>query len=146
MESFLIVEQTQKLQLVRELPFLMIYFNAEQQIFELYWRRQNFEMSQEEFKSYIDQFSQLFQTYKARGFYVDTRAYHITMDIELQAWHDRYIVPRYLAGGVQKIAFVLPYCFISSISIEQAFDEPQARQLQVKYFEDEARARAWISL
>jgi hypothetical protein len=145
MENKSTISESKNLKTVLELPYLVVYLNEEREIFELYWRKSNFEMSTSEFQTYLDTFSRLFEKYSVRGFYVDTRAYHITMDVEIQAWHDQYIVPRYLAGGVRKIAFVLPYEFISALSIEQAFEEPQARQLEVRYFENESRAREWIN-
>jgi hypothetical protein len=145
METKSTIKQSKQLQTVLELPYLVVYLNQEAEIFELYWRKNKEEMTGAEFQRYLDTFSQLFEKYKIRGFYVDTRAYHITMDVAIQAWHDKYIIPRYVAGGVQKIAFVLPYENISALSIEQTFDEPQASQLAVRYFESESRAREWIS-
>jgi hypothetical protein len=144
METKSTINPSKQLQTVLELPYLVVYLNQEVGIFELYWRKNTEEMTSTEFQAYLDTFSQLFEKYFVRGFYVDTRAYHITMDLEIQAWHDQYIIPRYIAGGVQKIAFVLPDEYVSALSIEQAFDEPQARQLAVRYFESESRAREWI--
>jgi hypothetical protein len=131
---------------VLDLPYLITFYNEELHIFEAYWQKKDKEMSSSEFIYHLEEFAQLFEKYQVKGFYVDTRAYHIVMDLELQAWHDVNIVPKYIAGGVQKIAFVLPNEYIEALSIEQAFEEPQAKQLLVRHFDNETEAKAWISL
>lgn len=130
---------------VLELPFLIVYLNENEQIFEAYWQKREEEMTSEEFKEHLEAFAQLFEKYSVKAFYVDTRAYHITMSVEIQTWHDENIVPKYIASGVQKIAFVMPDELIQALSIEQAFEEPQAQQLAVRHFENEIDARKWIS-
>ncbi len=70
---------------------------------------------------------------------------HFVMDMEVQEWHDREIAPRYIEQKIEKIAFVLPEKdFFAAISLEQAFDETQAQQLQTQFFQTYEEALQWI--
>ncbi len=132
-------------QVILSLPFLEVRLNEEIQIFEALWQKKEREMTDEEFMEHLLAFTNLFEQYKVKGFFVDSRQYHAIMNVEIQAWHDEHIVPKYIEGGVEKIAFVMTTEFIAALTIEQAFDEPKAQQLNVAFFDGEKEARDWIA-
>ncbi len=138
------ITNIKKQQQVLQLPFLKVYLNEEQQIFEGFWKKESREMKDDEFMTHLEAFADLFSQHKVRGFYVDTRQYHAIMSVEIQAWHDEHIIPKYIQGGVEKIAFVMTEDFIPALTIEQAFDEPKAQVLQTRFFKEEAQAKQWI--
>lgn len=132
-------------QVILSLPFLEVQFNNEVKVFEAVWQKKDREMTDAEFMEHLIAFANLFKIYPVKGFFVDSRQYHAIMNVEMQAWHDEYIVPKYIASGVEKIAFVMTTEFIAALTIEQAFDEPKAQQLNVAFFDDEEEARSWIA-
>lgn len=129
---------------VLHLPFLTVYLNQKARLFECTWHKEDREMKDSELIEHLEEFAKLFSQYQVRGFYVDTRQYHAIMSIEIQEWHDEHIVPKYIEGGVEKIAFVMTKDFMPALTIEQAFDEPQAQKLKTRFFEDEMKAKKWI--
>ncbi len=132
-------------QTILSLPFLEVELNEEIQIFEATWQKKEREMTDEEFMEHLTAFANLFEEYSVKGFFVDSRQYHVITNLTVQGWHDEYIVPKYIAGGVEKIAFVMTTELIAALAIEQAFDEPKAQQLNVAFFDDEVEARSWIA-
>ncbi|MBD0400814.1 hypothetical protein [Flammeovirga sp. EKP202] len=101
------------------------------------------------FKNHISSFANLIETdgasHEVKSFVVDTRAYHFVMNLNIQEWHDKEIIPRYLNSGIKKIAFCLSGDLIRDLSIEQTFDESQAQsdELSTLYFQDLRKALAW---
>ena len=63
--------------IVLEIPYLIVYLNPELNIFEAFWQKKDIEMTDDEFINHLEEFSQLFNTYQVKGFFVDTRAYHV---------------------------------------------------------------------
>ncbi|GAB4397883.1 MAG: hypothetical protein OHK0053_15370 [Microscillaceae bacterium] len=129
---------------ILEMPYLEVHFLPEQDRIEAFWMEQEAPIDENTFQNHIDRFSQLFEVYPVPVFLVDNRATSVVMSIQLQEWHDTQIVPRYIAAGVKKIAFVMTEEFMTALSVEQTFEEPKAQVLQVGYFREREEARSWL--
>jgi len=124
--------------------FIWADFYPDSKIFCLEWQAGSENISDELFKSYLLDFVQLFDLYQVKGFLVDSRKGHITMDEEIQRWHDQEIAPVYTHNNIEKIAFVMPLDIFAEVSISQAFDEATGSTLTTNYFDDLDLALAWI--
>ncbi|NJL11719.1 MAG: hypothetical protein HC913_00955 [Microscillaceae bacterium] len=130
--------------LVLEMSHLEVHFLPEQDRIEAYWIERDIPMDEPTFRNHIEQFARLFEVYPVPAFLVDNRLSSIAMSIQLQEWHDTQIVPRYIAAGVKKIAFVMTEKFMTALSVEQTFQEPRAQELEVAYFSERTEARIWL--
>lgn len=119
---------TETKEVVTSEKFWDILYNSELEVFEVYWKDAHEDIEEELFKQYLFNFLEISKKYQAKGFITDTRAYHYVMPPELQAWHDAFIIPRYIELGFEKIVFILSQDnFIASLSVEQTFEEEKAQ-------------------
>lgn len=135
------------MKLIFTTPYINIYYYESFNILYVEWTEIADTMTQEEFRAQIVTFVEEIKVYGAKGFLADSQKGHFTMNIDTQEWHDREIVPKYLAYGLTKIAFVLPEKdLFASISLQQTFDEVQAQRLQTRFFDNVENALEWIKI
>jgi hypothetical protein len=133
------------MKLVLSTTHLKTYFYEEYNIFYSEWETSANQMSREEFKQAIIEFANRIREYKVRGFLTNSQKGHFTMDIGIQEWHDQEVAPIYVEVGVKKIGFILPDDdFFAAISLQQTFDETQAKQLQTNFFNSKETAMDWM--
>ncbi len=120
-------------------------YNEVDNIIETKWSRESVSLSAQNFQQHLIEFSQFVAMYKPKGFITNSQEGHYVIAPDLQTWHDNEIIPIYIQSGLRKIAFILPPNIFSAVSLEQTFEEKQAKLLLVKYFEDETKARNWIN-
>jgi hypothetical protein len=128
-------------------PYVHVYHYKEHQILHIKWAEIAEDMSSEDFKHHITTFVEKVKEYKVRGFIIDSLKGHFIMNISIQEWHDKEIVPHYLANNIEKIAIILPEKdFFALVSLQQAFDEAQAQKLQRKLFQNIEEAIEWMKV
>ncbi len=133
------------MQLILSTPYINVYLHEEFNILYSEWSEAAKKMAKVEFKEHIVNFVAKVKEHGVRGFLTNSQKGHITMDLEIQEWHDSEIAPLYVEYGLEKIGFVLPEKdFFASISLQQTFDEAQAQQLRTKFFGNLDDALAWI--
>ena len=133
------------MKLLHESKFWLLRYNHEFNIVELTWKNPGENEPEEEvFKAHLFLLVKFLEEYKSESFLVDSRQYHVIMSIHLQEWHDKYIIPEYNKIGVKRIAFIMPEDVIAAATIEQSFEEDNARNLNVQYFATEEEARNWL--
>lgn len=129
--------------------YLSIYYKDDLNILYVEWSEKAKNIDKKEFEKHIIHFATYIGEYSAKysvkGFLANSLKGHFTMDIDTQAWHDEVIAPQYLAYGLKKIGFILPEKdFFAAVSLQQAFDEPQAQQLKTAFFDNLEDALAWM--
>jgi len=130
---------------ILSVDYMSVYHQEDINILYIEWAKKASNMSIDEFQRCIIAFVSLLGEYKARGFLVNSKKGHFTMGTDAQAWHDEVIAPQYLTYGLEKIGFVLPEKdFFAAISLQQTFEEAQAKQLQTRFFSDLEEALAWM--
>ncbi|MCS7018790.1 MAG: hypothetical protein RMJ87_12430 [Cytophagales bacterium] len=121
-----------------------IIHNREHNLLHITWNSAASAMPEQAFRAHLMRFVNLLRTTEAKKFLVDASAGHFIMLPHVQEWHDRVIVPQYEDMGIQKIAFVYPRDVIEAMSLDQAFDEQQARRLRTNFFDSLQEAWEWI--
>jgi hypothetical protein len=124
--------------------YLWVDYDSDIQILWAEWQEGAQEMTDDLYKSHLLDFVQLFEENTVYGFLVDSRKGHFTVHGEIQAWHDKEIVPAYLKHGLKKIAFVMPFDIFAEVSILQTFQEQKASVLSTNYFNDLDSAFSWM--
>lgn len=119
-----------------------IYPNKHQ--VDVFWKPKTIEMDSEDIKNELMAYAELMEKYHIEKIFVNTIKCYFTLSPALQIWHDEVIVPRYVAAGVRKMAFLQAEDIITQLSHEQAFDEENSQQLQVRFFDEAALAYAWL--
>lgn len=133
------------MELVLSTNYLNTYYHQEYNILYSEWTEAANKISREEFKQHIIRFVEKVKEYRVHGFLTNSQKGHFVMDVSIQEWHDKEIAPYYLAYKLEKIGFVLPEAdFFAAISLQQTFDETQAKQLQTKFFGNIDEAMEWI--
>lgn len=101
-------------------------------------------MTDEEFQEHLWDFTRKIAEYQIKKALVDSRLGHFVLSTDMQAWHDQKIVPIYLEHGFSKIAFVMPEDLFEALSLEQTFEEKEAKKMEVCHFDDYETALAWV--
>jgi len=131
--------------ILHESKFWILNLNPEKNILELFWKNPgNSEPEDEDFKAHLILLVKFIEEYKIKSFLVDGRSYHVVMSVHLQDWHDKVTVPEYIKNGVKKISFISPEDVFAAATIEQSFEEDNAKNIEVKYFDTEDQARDWL--
>lgn len=130
------------MQKIIEKKFWDIYHNSQLNILELYWKDIGKNLKLEDFKSYLLELVKFIEKYKPKGFLVDSRAYHVVMSIEFQAWHDQIIIPSYIKSGIKNIVFIVnEEEMVVNLSLEQTFEEEEAMAIKTHFTDDLEKAR-----
>lgn len=119
---------------------------ANENMMEIHWKPESSELNEDSFKEEISAFANSSGQSNPSSIFVNAIEYGFSITIELQNWHDENIIPQYTKAGVRKMAFILPQDLVTQLSIEQTFDENQAKsRIQVQYFSDELEAKSWLN-
>lgn len=130
---------------IKEKRFWDIYYNTKLNILEFHWKNIGKDIEQDSFKEYLLEVVELLKTYTVNTFLVDGSKYHVTIPPSIQEWHDNTIIPAYLKAGIKRMIFVLNQeDLIPVLSLEQTFDEKQAKALQTHFVESLEKARSLI--
>lgn len=133
------------MELVLSTPYIKVHYHKDFNILYSEWSEMAKEMSDEDFKQHIINFVSKMKEYKVKGFLVNSLQGHFTVGIDMQEWHDSEIIPKYLEYSLEKIGFILPEKdFFAAVSVQQTFDETEARKLQTRFFDSVENAWAWI--
>lgn len=124
--------------------FISIYLQEYQSraILKSVWQKNSQEMSDDDFKTEIEQWCQSVEKYKPKGCIANTLQFRFTISPDVQNWYNENITPRKFKAGLQKIAFIVPEELLSELSIEQIFDEQEA--ITFKYVASEEEALNWL--
>jgi hypothetical protein len=74
----------------------------------------------------------------------DARLFLLPIVPETQAWVNENIIGLYPSYGVAKLGFLVSIDLFSQVSIEQTMED-RKQAFQVRYFENEAEAIAWLA-
>lgn len=133
------------MELVLSTPYIKVHHYKDFNILYAEWSKTAGEILQEDFKQQIINFVSIIRDYKIKGFLVNSQQGHFTMGIDIQEWHEVEVIPKYLEHKLEKIGFILPEKdFFAAVSLQQTFDETQARKLQTRFFDSVENAWAWI--
>ena len=81
-------------------------------------------------------------------FLVYTQNFRYIISPDLQLWTVKNIAEPIVQLGVERLAYVVPHEFISSLSVEQTIEETKYvrgnRAYQFSYFEEENEAIKWL--
>ena len=124
--------------------YCQIFWNGADNILYILWKKGTTNMRPEQFKNHLYEFSSFVQKFQVANIFVDTSSCFFTIGISLQKWHDDVIVPKYLEGGLRKMAFLTAKDFYAQVSHEQTFQEEKSQALQVQFFDDDQRAKDWL--
>lgn len=141
------------MELVLSTKHLNTYHHPEYNILYSEWAEAANQMSREEFKQDLIAFVEKVKEYRVRGFLTNSQKGHFTMSVEIQEWHDQEIAPYYVEYNLEKIAFVISEKDLiaamekglySSIALQQAFEEEEAKKLQTRFFDNQEEALKWF--
>ena len=109
------------------------------------WLASTEHMLNREFQERVEHIASICEQYRPTSLYVDALENRHIVTPELLEWHDRTVIPRYVASGIQKIAFLTPVQALTAASTEEIFqEEAAASQLQVKFFDNEGMLIKWL--
>lgn len=132
---------------IEEKEFWDILKNNDLNILEITWKKgpQEKEMMEEEFQQYLLHFVELVRELHPIGFLTNTQNYHVPIPPDIQEWHDQIIIPKYIELGIKKIAFVVSEeDLITFLSLEQTFEEKQAKEITTQFFDSPEKARLFF--
>jgi len=100
-------EAEMKTELYRD-QFGILTQDEERGILELQWLDGSAEMSEEDFKVWLERYAASGEEHRTPFMLIDARKFKYRPDAQIGAWRNERIIPRYNAAGVKKFAFLLP--------------------------------------
>ena len=99
------------------------------------WTEATADLTAEEFKASLAHYAEAVERYRPSGLLVDVRAFRYRGPRLDEKWRNRVIVPRYVAGGARKMAY---------IGVDADEESETAPGFAERRLADEVRARAWL--
>ena len=124
--------------------YCKVCYNGSENIMYILWKISTNKMLEREFKNHVMDFASFVQKYQIENIFVDTTFCYFVIGTHIQKWHDEVIIPKYLDGGLKKMAFLAAEDLYSQVSHEQTFEEEKSLALQVNFFDQEQKAKQWL--
>lgn len=110
------------------------------------WLPTTKQMTNKEFQEMIMRLAVFCEKHRPVTMFVDAVQNQHIVPAHILSWHDSEIVPRYVAAGMLKIAFLMPEQVLVNTSTQEIFAEDKAaNQLQVRFFADENLLLQWLN-
>jgi hypothetical protein len=131
-----------KLELVHESTFIIIWVNHEKQILQFTWREGNGDMSEAEFKQTILLLLNLSLAHDLQRQLADLRLFSFPITPDLQVWGYENHILQY--QKLTKLACLMPEDLIGRLGLEQVQDEFTTSTYVIRNFDLVEDAEAWL--
>lgn len=127
-------------------PYQKILFNPEYQIFEQIWLPESEFMNDDIYKKEFRDILNATEAYKGKSnkIFIDSLNALYVVSPELQEWHNEHVFSRLIEMGIKRFAVLLSRDLFTQVSYEQTFEEAENAGFQIEYFDDRAKAYAWL--
>ena len=118
-----------------------IEYEGNKSLLQQSWLKESIQLNEEEVKSEIGKVLLFAQEFKIKRVIIDARNYPFRENQSIQNWINFTYMPQIMDVGVEKYAFVV------SENLEdlfKTFGEQDSESMQVEYFAEEDKARAWV--
>lgn len=88
--------------------FGRIIHHGARSVLELEWSEGTASMTDEDVKEWLERYTSFAETHHPAYLLIDARRFRHRFDAKLSSWREAYIIPRYNAAEVRKLAFLLP--------------------------------------
>jgi hypothetical protein len=120
--------------------FARLEYDDSLKCLELVWQDTTVDMSDEDFRRWLEVFALKGKEFGASYMLVDGRSFKHEMTSELNAWRQEVIIPMYNSAGVRKFAFLLTQ--VAETDTEPR-PEPGA-EFPTAYFDSRDQIEAWF--
>jgi hypothetical protein len=120
-----------------------VYIDHKNKLLKVIWNP--LPMLDVRFRELLEQFTQLAKKYNPHSIFVDARLHKHGILANTQEWHDEVIIPRYIAAGVKRMAFLTPANVFSELSHKSIFERDRAKsKIDTRFFSSETEAFAFL--
>ncbi|OJJ15673.1 hypothetical protein BKI52_37960 [marine bacterium AO1-C] len=133
---------------LKDTKFNTYYFYEEQGLFLFDYKPSTEFMSQEEFKSFVEELKEL-TTQKKPRFMVDYSVHRLyIVEPEMQEWTVQQLGPAWIGFGLEKYCQILAKDLVSNLSGQQTVQEAHKipNMFETKFFEHMDDALAWFGV
>ncbi len=127
-----------------ENDYLSVHLLEEEKIILGHWKPTSPYFTTDLFKENMQTWLEEVKKYKDINVLADARTFTFTIEPETQSWVNENIIGLYPEYGVKKLGFLVSPDIFAQVSIEQTIDEKE-QAFEVRYFEEEAEAKAWLA-
>lgn len=132
------------MKLIKELPFIKIFFDEQSKIMEESWNDKNADITEQEIKQTIIEMANTIKIYSPTYFLADDSNRLFVYNVDIQNWVATTLAEACIRTGVQKFAIIPPMELIAQLSTEQITDEVGEIPVEIRYFNDKESALEWI--
>jgi hypothetical protein len=130
-------------ELIESLKECDVFLNNTNKTLSVVWKPEN--MTDAVFRLLLEKFASIVLQNKPTSIFVDARLHKHAILLTTQNWHDEVIVPRYIAGGVKRMAFLTPENVFSELGHKRIFDLSKAKStLDTRFFKDKVEALTFL--
>ncbi len=125
--------------------FVKYIYEKENSLVLMHWLEGSKDLTAEEYKKLMLKAIEFIELYKPKYLLDNSKDKSFIIDIELQKWVATNPLPELVKNGLKKFAVIDSEDVVSQISTEQAIDEHDKKEYEIKYFSDEQKAREWLA-
>ncbi len=131
------------MEMLRSSKFIDLEFDKDKKMYKLIWKPETENMTDEDFKEEMLEYAEFFDL---GGQYVlhDMTDMEFTIVPELQQWLDENVNKKGVEAGVEKAAFIVSKDIFSTVGVQQANEEFNAKKIPMHYFHHESEAKDWL--
>ena len=146
---FALHNQITKPMLNFENKYITASVDKSKKMLSLTWQPETENMSNEEFKEILLKLVDMVLQNDVEFWLGDTKLFNFIIEPEVQEW----ILPNYneklIAGGMKRMALIIPEQLFSEVSVTQTTEEmleaAQNEMFQIKYFDSVKNAQEWLT-
>lgn len=129
---------------IYESPYLKIFFDKENQMFEEIFTDKTSHWSAEGFKNEMLKLVELTKEYRPIKALVNLKNFLFPIEPDLQEWQNREVFEKGVELGLKQTAMLVSSNIFAQVSVEQTMDEESGKKIPNRYFENEDEARQWL--
>jgi hypothetical protein len=128
--------------IVYQNTYVTISFSEESRLLRADWNTKTEDMTDEEFKTSIQNLWENLALHKPKGLLAQTKEFLYTIPVEVQEWYGQNMGQ--FGKHTRKVAMMVTEDILNQISLEQTIEEDHTSGFQTKYFESEEKAIGWL--
>jgi hypothetical protein len=108
------------------------------------WKAKTELASWQDIKAVFNEYIEILKVKSPKFFFVNLKEFRYIITPEQQEWVDKNIHPLVLNEGKNRIAMLTSTDLFAQVSTEQLVGEEHGKKLNVKFFDDEEKAKKWL--
>ncbi|OJJ23241.1 hypothetical protein BKI52_02485 [marine bacterium AO1-C] len=127
--------------------FIEGHFDQGKSLLTVHWFPTTYDMEVNEYKEVVLEIADLIKEKRIQRWMGYSKDYAFVITPEMQEWISGEFNQKLIAGGLKKMAIIIPADYIANLSVQQAVGEMEKQQeegYETRYFDNPEKAESWL--